>query len=112
MKYILTKYKIKKGKTDETISFLKTLEGKRHQETMVALDESEILFESNFIDRTTSGDFLYIVKKMQSLNKLKRNIAQSQLPIFDSIRAWAKDCLEGERLDLEAVAVYEGENGL
>ncbi|MBU0504454.1 MAG: DUF6176 family protein [bacterium] len=107
MQYILTKLQIKPGKTEETKNFLKTLETDRHPEMMEAFSETGMFFEVSFIENKPEGDVLYIFKKLHSLEELKKKIENSKQPIFDSIRIWAKECLVGERLDIEAVTVYE-----
>jgi len=59
----------------------------------------------------------YILTKLKIKHgKTKKAVytANSQLPLFDKIRAWKEECFENERIDLKSVAVFEyltGETG-
>jgi len=109
MQHILTRIKLKPGKTEQTKEFLIGLH-KNHQAEMKAiLNESNMVMDCSFIDQTDHGDYIYIFKKLTDIEALKKNISHSTLPLYEKIRAWGEECFEGERVDLEAVAVFENE---
>ena len=100
MQYVLTRFKIKRTKIQKTKSFLKKL-NRRQEEIIAALKVSGIVLDCSFIE----GRNLYIFKELKSLHRLKKKIKTSTLPIFNDIRAWAKECLTS-RKDIKAIAIF------
>jgi len=102
MQYILTKFKIKAGKKDTTQEFLSNIH-LNHKDNMIqVLDEAGISLDCSFIE----GNYLYIFKRLDSLEILEDKISNSTLPIYEDIRKWAEECLE-ERNDIESIAAFD-----
>ena len=107
MQHILSRFKLKLGKTQRTKDFLEALHRNHQTEMKEILKESHMTMDCSFIDQTEHGDYVYIFKKLIDIEDLKHNIEKSPLHPYKEINAWAKECLEGERVDLKAVAVFE-----
>lgn len=105
--HILTRIKLKPGKTERTKEFLESLHKNHQTEMKQILEESNMPLDCSFIDHTDHGDYVYIFKRLLDIEDLKGNIAKSKIPLYDQIRAWGEECFEGERVDLKAHAVFD-----
>ncbi len=107
MKHVLTKLRIKPGKTEKAVSFLENIQKNHLPEALQTLQEAKMPLECHFVEKTPNGDFLWVMKTLEDLDFLRNYTANSDLPIFDKIRAWKKECFESDRVDLETVAVFD-----
>jgi hypothetical protein len=105
MDYVLSKFRIKPGKTNELLQRL----GKVHSGKEACLEgikEVSITLDCHFLDRTPQGDYLFIFKKATDHSKVRGIIQNSKSKVYAAIRKIADECLEkGE--DLHSFATFE-----
>jgi hypothetical protein len=101
---ILTKVRIRPGCTERVRRFLEAFHQKP-DELYEVLEDGRIFVESDFIEETANGDYLYVFKRLESIEYLKGRIANSTLPLSRRIREVLVPCVAGRR-DLEAVTTF------
>lgn len=101
---VLTKFRIKPGRTERVRQFFEGVHN-RPREFAEVLAESGIFYDASFIEQTSTGDVLFVFKRLTNLDHLKDRISNSKLAFFDVVRRELADHLE-ERLDLPAISVF------
>lgn len=101
MEYVLTKFRIKKGK----LTLFRELLEKTHEDRKAFEDglvECGVSMECQFVESSADGDFFYVFKKVASNEQLKKTIKSSPTEIHEMVRRIHTECLE-PRLDLNSI---------
>jgi hypothetical protein len=101
---VLTKARIRPGCTGRVRRFLEELHQKP-DELLELLKDAGIFVESDFIEETPQGDYLYVFKRLENLEHLKKRIGNSPLPLSQRIREVLVPCVEG-RQDFPASTTF------
>ena len=110
MEYVLSRFRIKRGKVNVTKEFLNNLESACQLEMTEVLKEAAVTLDCSFVHSDVNGDFVYIFKRLADSERLKQCISKSGHPLYERIRNWAKDCFESGE-DWHAVAVFDPSPG-
>jgi hypothetical protein len=105
MDYVLSKFKIKSGKTEEFLNRIKKVHADKNA-CVEGIKEVSITLDCHFIDRTDHGDYLFIFKKAENHEKVREIIRDSESLVYKEIRKIAADCFE-DRVDLHSFATFE-----
>lgn len=101
MEYVLTKFRIKKGKLERFNELLKlTHEDRKAFED--GLVECGVTMECQFVESSADGDFFYVFKRVNSNEKLKTTIKASPAPVHEIVRTLHAECL-ADRQDFHSI---------
>lgn len=106
MQYVLSRYRIKPGMTEQTLAFLRDVNKNHQAEITHVLHHAGMTLDCSFVEETEHGDFVFIFKRLENLASLREQIKQMEGNIYSKIREWAQACLE-EGVDLDALAVFD-----
>ncbi len=106
MQYVLSKFKLRPDAVESAKKFLAEINHKQ-KEMAEVLSDAAMSLDCSFVDTTPEGSFLFVFKRIEDHEKLRKEMANSKLGIYDSIREWAAKSIEGEGQELRALAVFE-----